>query len=78
MPTLGLVMMSTAPISRARMAASVLGPVNPDKPRQAPDLGHELFQKSQAIHAGHSRSKRMTSGGNFFILSMAMNGSAAR
>ncbi len=78
MPTFGLVMISTAPISRARMAASVLGPVSSEQ--MTTGIGFWAISFSRKVRPsirGISRSRRMTSGGNFFILSMAMRGSAA-
>src|SRR4029077_13920898 len=78
MPTFGLVMISTAPISRARIAASVLGPVNPEQTTTG--TGFRDMSSSRKVRPsirGISRSRRMTCGATFFILSMAMSGSAA-
>src|SRR5260370_1305755 len=52
MPTFGLVMISTAPISKARMAASVLGPVNPRQTTTGTCCWHMNFSLNS--HAGGS------------------------
>src|SRR5439155_17022168 len=76
-PTFGLVMISTAPISRARMAASVLGPVSSEQMTTGTGFWDMTFSRNvRPSILGISRSRRMTLGGNFFILSMAMKGSA--
>ena len=71
-------MISTAPISRARIAASVLGPVRPEQTTTGTGFWDMSFSRkvSPSIR-GISKSKRITSGRNFFILSKAKRGSAA-
>jgi len=67
-PTEGLLMISTAPFSRARIAASVVGPVREEQITTG--IGFSaitLRKKVMPSMFGISRSKRITSGRNFFI-----------
>ena len=59
------------------MAASVLEPVNPEHTATGSGLCDMIFRrKIMPSIGGISTSRRITSGVNFFIFSMAMSGSA--